>query len=75
MERNKREGPWVAPELFYVYGLPNSVTSLEYIQKSYICIQRKQMHTWLERWHNVFGRRNGIRDLFCNAIGMSVFIA
>jgi hypothetical protein len=29
-----------------------------------IFIQRKRMHTWLERWHNVFWRRNGIRTYF-----------
>ena len=29
MKTSKRERPWMAPKLFYVYGLPNSETSLE----------------------------------------------
>jgi hypothetical protein len=59
MERNK-ERFWVALELFYIYGPRNSETSLEFVQKR-ICIQRKRMHTQLQRCHYVFGMTNGTK--------------
>jgi hypothetical protein len=34
MERNKKERYWVTPELFYVYGPPNSETSIERVQRN-----------------------------------------
>jgi hypothetical protein len=31
------------------------------------------MRTWLGRWHNLFGRTNGTKELFKGAVGASIF--
>jgi hypothetical protein len=38
MEKNKKERYWMAPELFYVYGPPNSKTAIE-------CVRWKHLYT------------------------------
>jgi hypothetical protein len=36
MEKNKNGRYWVAPELFYVYGLANSETAIERVQRKHL---------------------------------------
>jgi serine/threonine protein kinase len=73
MERNKKERPWVALELFYVYGPPNSETSLERVQRRHLYTKEADVYSvgkvaqliWEEEWD---------KELFKSAVGASIFV-
>jgi hypothetical protein len=73
MERNKKERPWVAPELFYVYGPSNSETSLERIQRRHLYTKEVDTYSvgkvaqliWEDEWD---------KELFKSAVGASIFL-
>jgi serine/threonine protein kinase len=73
MERNKKERPWVAPKLFYVYGPPNSETSLERVQRRHLYTMEADAYSvgkvaqliWEDEWD---------KELFKSAVGASIFL-
>jgi hypothetical protein len=66
MEKNKKEHYWVAPELFYVYGPPNSEIAIERVRWKHLytpqsdaySIGKLALRIWNDKWD---------RDLFKKA--------
>jgi serine/threonine protein kinase len=59
MEKNKKEHFWMALEfMFMAHAILRHHWS---VYRGDICIQRKRMHTQLERWYYVFGVTNGTK--------------
>jgi serine/threonine protein kinase len=58
MEKNKKERYWVAPELFYVYGPPNSETAIERVrwkhlytpQSNAYSVGKLALRIWNDKW-------------------------
>jgi serine/threonine protein kinase len=58
MEKNKKERCWVAPELFYVYGPPNSETAIERVrwknlytlQSDAYSVGKLALSFWNDKW-------------------------
>jgi serine/threonine protein kinase len=58
MEKNKKDHYWVALELFYVYGLANSETTIERVQKKHLytkesdayLVGKLTLHIWNDEW-------------------------
>jgi serine/threonine protein kinase len=73
IERNKKDRIWVALELFYVYGLPNSETSLEHVQRRHLYTKEADAYSvgkvvqliWEDEWD---------KELFKSALGTSIFL-
>lgn len=69
MERNK-ERFWVATKLYYVYGLYNSKTSLERLQRRHLYTYGMYPVGKMAQciWHDEFDK-----DLFTGGVGVSIF--
>jgi hypothetical protein len=73
MERNKKERPWVAPKLFYVYDPPNLETSLERVQRRHLYTKEADAYSvgkvaqliWKDEWY---------KELFKSVVGASIFL-
>jgi serine/threonine protein kinase len=68
MEKNKKERYWVAPELFYVYGLPNSETTIERVhwkhlytpQSNAYSVGMLSLRIWNDEWDHTYSRQQSV---------------
>jgi serine/threonine protein kinase len=78
MEKNKKERYWVAPELFYVYSLANSETTIERVQWKHLytpqsdayLVGKQALSIWNDEWD-----RHLFKTTECGSIFLSKLTA
>jgi serine/threonine protein kinase len=72
MEKNKKECYWVAPELFYVYGPPNSETIIERVRWKHLytlqsdaySVGKLALRIWNDEWDRHLFKIAECRSIF-----------